>query len=370
MSLWESAKAELIDIIEWSDESSDTLVWKFPRFDNEIKQGAQLIVRQSQAAIFVNMGKIADVFGPGMHRLTTNNLPVLSTLRGWKYGFESPFKSEVYFVNTRNFTNLKWGTRNPVIVNDAEFGPVRLRSYGTYVVRVSDPAKFITEIVGTAGHFTVAEVSEQLRNLIVTRFADHLGECKIPVLQLAGNYNEFSKYLTEKICAEFQEYGLEVTKLLVENISLPLEVEEALDKRSSMGVIGNLDNYLKFQSANAVEAAAKNPGGEASAGIGMGMGFAMANQLAGMVANQPGPRQDPAQPPPLPETEMDCKYYVGKDGKKAGPFHRDAIAEYIKRGTITRETLLWKTGMAEWKPSQQFDEFEALLNETPPPLPK
>jgi membrane protease subunit (stomatin/prohibitin family) len=370
MGLWEQAKAELVDIIEWTDESSDTLVWRFPRFDNEIKQGAQLIVRQSQTAVFVNMGKIADRFGPGMHRLASRNLPVLSTLMGWKYGFDSPFRSEVYFVNTRNFTNLKWGTRNPIIVSDPEFGPVRLRSYGSYVVRVSDPVKFIETIVGTSGLFSLNEVSDQLKNLIVTRFSDLLGESKIPVLALAGNYNELSGYLTEKIAPEFQEYGLEVTKLLVENISLPLEVEQALDKRSSMGIIGNLDNFLKFQSANALEDAAKNPGGAASAGIGMGVGFAMSNQLGGMVANQPQRQQEGAQPPPLPSEGTGCRYYVGKNGKKAGPFDEHAIADYIRKGAITKETLMWKEGMAGWEAMGQFGEFQTVLKTTPPPLPE
>ena len=372
MSLWEQAKAELIDIIEWTDESSDTLVWRFPRFDNEIKNGAQLVVRQSQAAVFVNMGKIADQFAPGMHQLSTRNLPVLSTLMGWKYGFDSPFKSEVYFVNTRNFTNLKWGTRNPIMVSDPEFGPVRLRSYGTYVVRVSDPTRFIQEIVGTNGIFSLQEVSEQLRNLIVTRFADLLGKSKIPVLALAGNYNELSRFLTDQIAPEFREYGLEVTKLLVENISLPQEVEQALDKKSSMGIIGNLDDFLKFQSANALESAAQNPGGAASAGIGMGMGFAMANQLVGMVAKQGQAGQSgqaAPQPPPLPEGAA-CRYFVGKNGKKAGPFDRQAIADYIGKGAITRATLMWKEGMAGWEPMEHFSEFETLLKATPPPLPE
>jgi membrane protease subunit (stomatin/prohibitin family) len=368
MNLWENAKNELIDIIEWTDDSSDTLSWRFPRFENEIKQGAQLIVRQSQAAVFVSMGKVADVFGSGMHRLTTGNLPVLSTLSGWKYGFESPFKSEVYFVNTRNFTNLKWGTSNPIIVKDPEFGPVRLRSYGTYVVKVSDPATFIKEIVGTNGIFTLHDVSEQLRNLIVTRLADHLGESRIPVLRLAENYNEISGHLAEKLALEFREYGLEITKFLVENISLPLEVEEALDKRSSMGIIGDMDNFMRFQSANAMEAAAKNPGGEASAGIGMGMGFAVASQL-GKMTNNPGapePQQTQPEPPPLPK---ELHYYVGKNGKKAGPFPKGAIVQYIEKGAITGDTLMWKEGMAGWEAMERFEEFKGVVRTTPPPLP-
>ena len=367
MTLWEKAKAEFVDIIEWTDDSSDTMVWRFPRYENEIKYESQLIVRQSQSAVFVNMGEIADVFTSGIHQLTTKNLPVLTTLMGWKYGFQSPFKAEVYFVNTRNFTNLKWGTANPVILRDPEFGPVRLRAFGTYVVKVSDPAKFIKEIVGTGGHFILDDVSTQLKNLIVTRFADMLGESKIPVLDLAANYNELSAYLTAKIAPEFLEYGLEVTKLLVENISLPQEVEAVLDKKSSMGIIGNLDNFLKFQSANALEAAAKNPGGDASAGVGMGMGFAMANQLGKMMSSQQEPLQ--STPPPLPLEETDSKYYVGKDGRKAGPFDKNAIVGYIQKGAITKETLMWKEGMDGWKIAGVFIEFEPLLKATPPPLP-
>lgn len=367
MNLWEKAKAELVDIIQWTDDSTDTMVWRFPRYENEIKYGAQLVVRQSQAAVFVNMGKIADVFLPGVHELTTRNLPVLTTLMGWKYGFHSPFKAEVYFVNTKNFINLKWGTKNPVMLRDPEFGPVRLRSYGTYVVRVSDPARFINEIVGTEGHFTVGEVSEQLKNLIVTRFSDMIGESKIPILDLSANYDELSAYLTRKIAPEFLEYGLEVTKLLVENIALPAEVEEVLDKRSSMGIVGNLDSFLKFQTASAMEAAAKNPGGDAAAGIGMGMGFAMAGQMGKTIMNPQEPQPPGQTPPPLPGTGIN--YYVGKNGKQAGPFDKDAIIGYITKRAITSKTLMWKEGMAGWQEAGTFTEFASLF-QTPPPLPE
>lgn len=367
MTLWEKAAAELLDIIEWTDDSSDTMVWRFPRFDNEIKYGAQLIVRQSQTAVFVDRGKIADVFTPGQYSLTTRNLPVITTLMGWKYGFHSPFKAEVYFINTRNFTNLKWGTKNPLILRDQEFGPVRLRSFGTYVVRVNDPAKFIEEIVGTGGHFTLEDISEQLRNLIVSRFADTLGESNIPLLDLAANYNELSALLAKNIASEFMEYGLEITKLLIENISLPLEVEEALDKKSSMGIVGNLDNFAKFQAATAMEAAAKNPGGDASAGVGMGMGFAMANQFGKMMANPQEPEQ--LTPPPLYQEESDNIYYVGINGVKTGPFNLLTIIGQITAGSISRETLLWKQGMTAWGKAGSFDELNKPLQASPPPLP-
>jgi len=368
MSLWEKAAAELLDIVEWTDESSDTMVWRFPRLDNEIKYGAQLIVRQAQAAVFVDRGEIADVFVPGQHSLTTKNLPVLTTLLGWKYGFHSPFKAEVYFVNTRNFTNLKWGTKNPVILRDQEFGPIRLRSFGTYVVRVCDPATFIKEIVGTGGHFTLGDICEQLKNLIVSRFADALGECGIPVLDLAANYNELSAFLTKKIAPEFLEYGLEITKLLIENISLPLDVEEALDKKSSMGIIGNLDNFVKFQAAQSMEAAAKNPGGDASAGVGMGMGFAMANQLGRMMTT---PQESaPDNPPPFPREETEIRYYVGENGTKKGPFDLLTIIDYITTGSVTKETLLWKQGMTTWEKAESFGELKTTLQASPPPLPE
>ena len=365
MSLWEKAAAELLDIIEWVDDSSDTMVWRFPRYENEIKYGAQLIVRQAQAAVFVDQGRIADVFPPGRYRLTTDNLPLLTTLLGWKYGFHSPFKAEVYFVNTRNFTNLKWGTSNPVIIRDAEFGPLRLRAYGTYVVRVHDPARFINEIVGTNAHFTVDDVAGQLRNLIVTRFADLVAESGIPLLDLAASYNEISASLAGRLGPEFKEYGLDVTKLLVENIALPPEVEEALDKKSSMGIIGNLDDYLKFQSATAMEAAAKNPGGEAAAGVGMGMGFAMANQMGKVLA-----APQAGQTPPFGQPETAAGYFVARDGKQAGPFERDAICGYIRKGAITRETLVWRQGMAQWQAAGELAEFAALFGATPPPLPE
>ena len=258
MGLWDKLKNELIDIIEWMDSSNDTMVYRFQRQGNEIKNGAKLTVREGQAAVFINEGQIADVFDPGMYTLKTENLPLLSTLKGWKYGFESPFKAEVYFVSTRQFTNQKWGTKNPIMLRDAEFGPIRLRAFGSYTIKVIDPGKFIQEIVGTDGHFTTDEVSDQMRNMIVTRFTDILGESKIPALDLAANYNEFGEFVSDKIKIEFEEYGLASPKLLVENISLPPAVEEALDKRSTMGVLGDLNKYTQLQTADAIAAAVKS----------------------------------------------------------------------------------------------------------------
>jgi len=377
MALWDKLKGELIDVIDWLDDSGDTMVWRYPRHQNEIKYGAKLTVRESQAAVFVSEGQIADVFGPGLHSLTTRNLPILTKLQKWYHGFESPFKSEIYFISTRNFTDIKWGTKKPITLRDPEFGPVRLRSFGTFVIRVSDPKSFITEIAGTEGHFTVEEITGQLTSMVITRFADLLAESKIPVLDLAANYNELSGWVTEKLAPEFSQYGLDLTKLLIENIALPKAVEEALDKRTSMGIVGDLDAYTKFQAANALEKAAENPSGDASAGVGMGMGFAMANQMTRTMTDQGQAAQAPqaaapatgdAAPPPLPQQDV-VKYYLGIGGEQKGPFSQKIIEEMIKDKTLTRETLVWRKGMDGWEKAANVAELKALLDEGPPPLP-
>ena len=228
MNLFKKLRGEFIDIIEWLEPSNNTLVYRFERYQNEIKNGAQLTVREGQVAVFVNEGQIADVFTPGMYTLTTQNLPILSTLKGWKYGFDSPFKAEVYFVSTRNIVDQKWGTRNPIILNDLRFGMLEIRAFGTYVIRVQDAAVFLKEIVGTDGHFTTEEISEQLRSMIVTQFTDAAGEAKLPIENYASNVNEISKYVQEVIDAEFAKFGLQVPQFLIENVSMPPEVKEAL----------------------------------------------------------------------------------------------------------------------------------------------
>ncbi len=363
MGLWDKIRGEFIDIIEWTDPSNDTMVCRFERHGNEIKMGAQLTVREGQVAIFIDNGQLADVYEPGMYTLETDNMPILSTLKGWKYGFSSPFKAEVYFVSTRRFTDLKWGTKHPITLRDAEFGPVRLRAFGTYVIKVNDAAQFIREIVGTDGHFTKDEITDQLRNLIVSRFADIIGESKIPVLDLAANYDELGGFVTKKIHDDFTNYGLDVTKMLVENISLPEEVEKALDKRSSMGVIGNLQQYTQFQTANAMEEAAKNPGGMAAGGMGMGMGFAMANQMG---QSMQGAQGQQATPPPLPQATA---FFVAINNQQAGPFDMNVLQQYVQSGQLTRETLVWKQGMAQWTQAGQVSELAQLFGATPPPLP-
>lgn len=366
MAIWDVIKGELIDIIEWLDSSNDTLVHRFDRRRNEIKNGAKLIVREGQVAVLVNEGEIADAFTPGTYTLATRNLPILATLKGWKYGFESPFKAEVYFISTRKFTDRKWGTMNPIMLRDAEFGPVRLRAYGNYAMRVTEPRVFLREIVGTDVQFTTDEITSQLRNMIVSRLSDIIAESKIPVLDLAANYDELGDFVTTRLHPEFAAFGLEVSNLLVENISLPEAVEEALDKRSSMGIIGDLTKYTQYETAAAMHAAAENPSGMAGGGMGMGMGFAMANQMAGSMAPRAsGAGSQGAMPPPLPAV-----FHVAVDGESTGPFDIPNLRRMSVEGSLTRESLVWKQGMAQWKQAGDVVELAELFGATPPPIPK
>ena len=381
MGLFNKLKNEFIDIIDWLDPSNNTIVYRFPRYQNEIKMGAKLTVRESQVAVFINEGQIADIFQPGMYTLSTQNMPILATLKGWKYGFNSPFKAEVYFVNTKKFLDNKWGTPNPVMVRDPEFGPVRLRAFGVYEYRVEDAGKFIKDIVGTDGDFTVEKINNQLRNIIITRFSDAVAESKIPVLDMASNYNEFSEKIGQVIIDEYKEYGLNMTKFLVSNISLPEEVEKAMDKRSSMGVLGDLNRYTQFQAANAMEAAATNPGGGAAAsGMGMGMGFAMAGQMMNAMnpmmnqqqqmyqQQQQGgyQQQQPMAPPPMPAQST---FFVAVNGQQSGPFDMNALSSMVANGQLTKDTLVWKQGMPAWAAAGTVQELSSLFGAVPPPMP-
>ncbi|MCO1616156.1 SPFH domain-containing protein [Micromonospora sp. CPM1] len=369
-------RGELIDIIEWLDDSRDTMVWRFPRYQNEIKMGAKLVVRESQTAVFVNEGKIADVFPPGTYTLETRNLPILSTLKGWKYGFNSPFKAEVYFVNTRQFTDMKWGTQNPVILRDAEFGVVRVRAFGAFAARVVDASRLLRELVGTDPQFRTEEVQEYLRQLMVGRLGGALATAGVPLLDLAAHQDAIGRRLAAVLTEELAEVGIAIPKFVIENVSVPPEVEQALDKRTSMGAVGDLDRYTRFQAANAMEAAANNPGGEAGAGIGLGLGMAMGQQMArsmgGGAATQPAPAQPaPAQPaaaepPPLPGQ---AQWYVGVGGQRQGPYDLGGLAEQADAGALAADTLVWRAGMAQWQPAGQVPELAPVLASVPPPLP-
>lgn len=369
MSILRKLKAELIDIIEWLDPTNNTMVYRFERYNNEIKIGAKLTVRESQVAVFINEGQIADVFQPGLYTLTTQNMPILTTLKGWKYGFNSPFKAEVYFLNTKQFVDLKWGTPNPIMLRDPEFGPVRIRAFGNYSIRIVDPEKFIKGIVGTDGNFTTEKISEQLKHIAITRFADAIGESKIPILDMAANYNEISAFCEGQIRPDYEEYGLDMTKFLVANISLPPEVEEALDKRSSMGIIGDLGKYTQFQTAESMVAAANNPaGGGAASGMGLGMGFAMANQMVGAMQGQTTSPQAgvPPVPPPVPPA---LAFFLVINGQQAGPFDLNTLAGMAAQNQLTRETLAWRQGMADWQAAGQVAELTTVFAASPPPVP-
>lgn len=285
MGILDAIRTQFIEVIEWLDDSGNTMLYRFPVQDQEIKNGARLTVRESQAAVFVFQGQIADVFPPGLYTIDGGNTPILTKLGAWKHGFTSPFKSEVYFVNTKQFTDLKWGTPNPVMMRDSDFGMVRLRAFGIYSIRVADPRAFIKEIAGTNGRFETEDIEGQLRRTLVSGFSDAVAESKIAALDLAANYDELGGVLRNKLDQEFKSFGLDLTKFVIENISLPPEVEAAMDKRTSMGVIGDVNRYAQFQAADAMRDAANNPSGGAGLGAGLGAGFAVGNAMAGALGN-------------------------------------------------------------------------------------
>ena len=366
MGLFDKLKGEFIDIIDWTDNSNDTIVYKFPRLQNEIKMGAKLTVRESQVAVFLNEGTITDVFLPGMYTLSTENLPLLSTLRGWKFGFNSPFKADVFFESTKQFNNQKWGTKNPIMLRDAEFGPIRLRAFGSYAFKVIDASKFLKEIAGTSNEFTVDEINEQLRNIAVARGMDALAESKIPVLDIASQTDEVSKIIQDKIKPEFNEIGLDLLKFLIENVSLPPEVETALDKRSSMGIIGNLGAYTQFQAANAMQDAANNPaGGMMGAGLGAGMGMGMMGQMGNAFQNQQFNGTTGSNVPPPPPI---IQYFVAVNGAQTGPFTITQLQAMALSNQFNKQSLVWKQGMPGWLAAETQTDLTALFLVVPPPI--
>ena len=380
MSLWDKLTGEFIDVIEWTDDSRDTMVWRFERHGNEIKYGAKLTVREGQAAVFVHEGQLADVFTPGLYMLETNNMPIMTTLQHWDHGFKSPFKSEIYFVNTTRFNDLKWGTKNPIMLRDPEFGPTRIRAYGTYSIRVTDPARFMTEIVGTDGEFTTDEITFQIRNIIVQEFSRGIAGSGIPVLDMAANTGDLGKMIATEISPTLEAYGLSIPELYIENISLPPAVEKALDKRTSMGIVGDLNAYTQFSAAEAMTTAAQNPaGGGMAAGLGAGMGMAMGAQMA-----NPGPwgahpqahpqqvaPQQPAAaaPPPPPPPPVEHVWHIAENGATKGPFSKASMGRMATDGALTRETLVWTPGQDGWLPAGQVTELAQLFTILPPPPP-
>ncbi|MBQ8312636.1 MAG: SPFH domain-containing protein [Clostridia bacterium] len=297
MGIFDILKGQLIDVIEWTDSSNDTMVYKYDMNGKEIMMGAQLTVRESQVAIFVNEGQLADVFQPGRYELSTSNMPIMTALKAWKFGFNSPFKSDVYFINTKQFLDLKWGTSNPVMMRDSEFGMIRLRAFGIYSFRVTDPEAFLKEVFGTSSLFTVDGVEGQIKRTLVSGLSDAIAESKIPALDLAANYDELANYAIQAINPKIAPLGLGLTSFVIENISLPEEVEKSMDKRTSMGVLGDLNKYTQYQAAEAMREAANNPGGVAGMGVGMGAGVSMGQMFAQAMA-QPQQQAAPVQQAP------------------------------------------------------------------------
>ena len=366
MGILDFLSGQFIDVIHWTDDTRDTLVWRFEREGHEIKYGAKLTVREGQAAVFVHEGQLADVFTPGLYMLETNNMPILTTLQHWDHGFQSPFKSEIYFVNTTRYQDLKWGTKNPIMCRDPEFGPVRLRAFGTYTIRVTDPALFIREIVGTDGEFTTDEISYQIRNIIVAKFSQTIAASGIPVLDMAANTLQLGELIAKKVSPQLAEYGISMPAFFIENISLPDKVEEVLDKRTSMGIVGDLQQYTQFATAEALQGAAGNPaGGGMAAGLGAGIGIGMAGQM--MQQGPWGAAPQAASPPPPPPVEK--VWHIAKDGQTSGPFSRADMGKMASDGGLTRESWVWTAGIDGWTKAGEIAELAQLFTVLPPPPP-
>lgn len=374
MGLMDKIKGEIVDIIEWMDDSRSTLAWRFPRYQNEIKNGAQLIVREGQEAVFVYRGALADRFGPGNYELKTENLPIMSTLQGWKFGFDSPFRSEVYFINTRPVTDLRWGTANPVTVRDPDFKMVQVRANGLCVVKIENAETFLKEVIGTDSSVEIDEIAELLRRVITLAFSDLILETKLGVIDLQGRQVELSDKLRDFVAQRVDdEFGLAIPSITM-NISLPEEITEAMTRGVARGVeeggflgnVGDLDRYQQAKQADAMLAAAGNPGGGGTMGdmMGMGMGLAMANQMAGQM-QQPGAAAAPAGPPPLPGTQT---FHVDMGGQSQGPFTVAQIQSGVANGQVLPTSLVWAAGMPGWIAANTVPALQGLF-QAPPPLP-
>ena len=358
-------KGEFIDVISWLDDSRDTMVWRFERHDNAIKYGAKLTVREGQSAVFINEGQLADVFSPGLYELQTNNMPIMTTLQHWDHGFSSPFKCEIYFVNTTRFNDLKWGTQNPIMCRDPEFGPVRIRAFGTYAMRVTDPAIFMKEIVGTDGEFTADEVTNQIRNIILQQMSQVLAKSGIPVLDMAANTMDLAKLVNTAIAPQIAAYGLTLPEFYIENVSLPDEVEKVLDKRTSMGIAGDLNKYMQFNAAEGLT----QPGGAMGATMGAAMGAGMGAGMGFNMGQNAGPWGTAAAPPPPPPPPAARVWHLADNGATKGPFSEGDLAAMAASGSLTRATQVWTAGQDAWKPADQTDLARLFAMVPPPPPP-
>ena len=374
MGLIGKIKGEFVDIIEWIDDSRTTLAWRFPRYNNEIKNGAQLIVREGQQAVFVYRGQLADRFQPGHYQLTTEALPLLATLQGWKHGFASPFRSEVYFINTRPVTDLRWGTPQPIVIRDQDFGMVPVRANGLCVVRIADPEIFLREVIGTDSAVELEEVTELLRRLIATAFADLLSGSGYGAIDLQGKNAEIAGKLKTAVQEGVDdEYGLAIDSIAM-NVSLPEEITTAmtagvargLETKGYVGNVGDVGRLQQVRAADATLAAAENDGGGAGSMVGAGIGLALGQQMAGALAAGQAPQAAPAGgPPPLNTGPM---FHVDSGGQPSGPFNMAQLQAMVGAGQLQATTLVWAQGMAGWAAASAVAQLAPLFA-TPPPMP-
>lgn len=366
MGIFDKLRNEFIDIIDWPNQDTDTLVWKFPRYQNEIKMNARLTVREAQQAVFINEGVIADVYQPGMYTLQTQNMPILATLKGWKYGFDSPFKADVLFVSTRQAIDQKWGTKNAITVSDDRFGMIELRAFGTYAFKVVDAGKFIKEIAGIEREYTTDEIGGQLKSIIATRFTNAAASGNIPIEKFASNLESLSVIILEKLNADFDNYGLKITNFLVENVSMPEELKKEIFEYSRLNKI-DMQQLAQLKSAKSIEIAAANEG-IAGMGAGLGAGISVGNMMAnamGQAAAAPQQQAAGATPPPLAPS---VQYFTGIDGKQEGPYSTTQIQQMIQAGTLRRDTMIWKAGMAGWATADTIADLNGFFGAVPPPL--
>jgi membrane protease subunit (stomatin/prohibitin family) len=374
MSLFSRISHELIDIVQWTEDRPDILSHRFQRFNNELKNGAKLTVREGQLAVMVNEGQlgkdqVADVFKPGMYELSTHNLPILSTLQGWKYGFDSPFRAEVYFFNTRKFTDMKWGTAGPAIMRDSEFGAVRVTAFGIYSIRLKDAKTFLVDLVGTQEDFTTEDIEANLRGKVGMRVKEVMPEIGVPVIDLSSKIILVGDKIRERIAADFEKLGLELCEVQVQNIGLPEEVEHAIDQQGAMRAIGNMQNFGQYQAAQAIRDAAKNEG-SAGAVLGLGVGNMFGQSMGGVLQQPgqvgPGIGSAPGAPPPIPGA---ASFFIAVNGQQSGPFDLAALRGQVSGGGLTRDTLVWKQGMSAWGKAAEQADLAPLFNNVPPPVP-